>query len=44
MTPEAPLQWLIMFHPEYGAVSQWPILTDPDPKATKHTPVPFGEE
>ena len=41
MTPEAPLQWLIMFHPEYGAVSQWPILTDPDPKLTLQTDVPF---
>jgi hypothetical protein len=41
MTPEAPLQWMIMFHPEYGAVSQWPIMTDPNPKYTLETTVPF---
>jgi hypothetical protein len=33
MVPEAPVQWLIMFHPKYGATSQWQILTHPEPKA-----------
>ena len=33
MAPEAPVQWLIMFHPKYGATSQWQVLTHPEPKA-----------
>lgn len=28
MTPEPPIQWLIFFHPRYGATSQWKILLD----------------
>ena len=26
MIPEPPQQWLIFFHPKYGATSQWKIL------------------
>ena len=26
MTPEPPQQWLLYFHPKYGATSQWKIL------------------
>lgn len=25
MTPEPPIQWLIFFHPKWGATSRWPI-------------------
>jgi hypothetical protein len=39
MVPEAPVQWLIMLHPKYGATSQWQVLTHPEPKALdKATP------
>jgi hypothetical protein len=31
MTPEPPIQWLIYFHPRYGATSQWKILLAPEP-------------
>ena len=26
MTPEAPEQWIIYFHPRYGPTCHWPIL------------------
>jgi len=29
MTPSAPEQWLIFFHPRYGATSQWRVLLEP---------------
>jgi len=32
MTPEPPIQWLIYFHPKYGATSQWKILLEPEPE------------
>jgi hypothetical protein len=39
MTPEPPTQWLIFFHPRYGATSQWKILLDQEPRpATPVTP------
>jgi hypothetical protein len=28
MTPEPPLQWLIFFHPKWGATSQWKVLLE----------------
>jgi hypothetical protein len=28
MTPEPPIQWLIYFHPKWGATSQWKILLE----------------
>jgi len=31
MTPEPPIQWLIYFHPRYGATSQWKLLLEPEP-------------
>jgi hypothetical protein len=42
MSPEAPIQWLIMMHPTYGAVAQWPIMVEPSPVATALTDVPFA--
>lgn len=30
MTPEPPVQWLIFFHPKYGATSQWKVLLEPE--------------
>ena len=34
MTPEAPVQWLIFFHPKYGSTSQWKIQLAPEPAGT----------
>jgi hypothetical protein len=41
MTPEPPIQWLLIFHPQYGCVSQWPIMVDGAPTATKNMEVMF---
>jgi len=41
MTPEPPLQWLIMLHHKYGATSQWPILVEPAPTARAERRVDF---
>jgi hypothetical protein len=30
MTPEPALQWLIYFHPRYGATARWPIFLQPE--------------
>jgi len=43
MVPEAPVQWLIMFHPKHGATSQWQVRTHTDPKALD-TASPFVVE
>lgn len=37
MSPEPPVQWLIMLHPKYGPTSQWQILTHAEPRATEAT-------
>lgn len=43
LTPEAPIQWLLFFHPKYGATSQWQIQLAPEPMGS---PVarPFSAE
>jgi hypothetical protein len=28
MTPEPPIQWLLFFHPKYGATSQWKLVLE----------------
>jgi len=39
MTPEPPIQWLIYFHPRYGATSQWKLLLATEPQgAPKEEP------
>lgn len=30
MVPEPPTQWLIFFHPKYGATSQWKLMLEPE--------------
>ena len=37
MTPEPPLQWLIIFHPKYGATSQWKIALAAEPTGSAST-------
>lgn len=45
MTPAPPEQWLIYFHPRYGATSRWPILLEPKPKLAADQEVrPFHME
>jgi hypothetical protein len=34
MTPEPPVQWLLFFHPRYGATSQWKIQLAPEAHGT----------
>lgn len=41
MTPEPPVQWLILLHHRYGATSQWPILVEPAPRAKLERRVDF---
>jgi hypothetical protein len=43
MTPEPPLQWLIMLHHKYGATSAWPILVEPAPIAKVERRIDFVE-
>lgn len=39
MTPEAPIQYLLFFHPRYGVTSQWKLLLGPEPAgSTSVTP------
>lgn len=41
MTPEPPEQWLIFFHPKYGATSRWKVRLEASPVASQtlvHTP------
>jgi hypothetical protein len=41
MTPEAPVQWLIFFHPKYGATSTWKVQLEPE-RASVAAAVPFA--
>lgn len=43
MTPEAPIQYLLFFHPRYGVTSQWKILLGPEPTGSISV-VPFEGE
>jgi hypothetical protein len=43
LTPEAPVQWLLFFHPKYGATSQWQIQLAPEPTGSAVVK-PFTQE
>jgi hypothetical protein len=44
MGPEPPQQWLIYFHPKYGATSQWKVQLEAYPRGQAAGAYPFAEE